>query len=107
MLKFITQGLLQLYNKNIYFDLTKIKALLMASIGKIAFNIDGLTIHSTLNTHVQQYLFSLPKLLANSLNRLTCQYEQLQFVVINKTSSVGARMSNVIVNRLRSTKQIL
>jgi hypothetical protein len=27
--------------------------------------------------------------------------------VINKTSSVGARMSNVIVNRLRSTKQIL
>ncbi len=27
----------------------KTKALLMASIGKIAFNIDNLTMHSTLN----------------------------------------------------------
>jgi hypothetical protein len=78
----------------------------MASIGKIAFNIDGLTIHSTLNIHVQQSLFSLPKLSANSLNRLTCQYEQLQFVVINKISFVGARMLNVIDNRLRSIKHI-
>jgi hypothetical protein len=29
-LKLIIQGLLQFYNKNMYFDLTKIKALLMA-----------------------------------------------------------------------------
>jgi hypothetical protein len=29
-LKFIIQGLLQMYNKNMSFDLTKIKALLMA-----------------------------------------------------------------------------
>ncbi len=48
-LKFIIQGLLQLYNRDISFDLTKTKVLLMASICKIAFNIDGLTIHSTLN----------------------------------------------------------
>jgi hypothetical protein len=45
------------------FDLTKIKALLMASIGKVGFNIDTLTIHSTLNTHVQQSLSNLPNLL--------------------------------------------
>jgi len=48
-LKFIIQGLLQLYNRDISFDLTKTKALLMASICEVAFNIDGLTIHSTLN----------------------------------------------------------
>ncbi len=47
--KFIIQGLLQLYNRDISFDLIKTKFLLMASIGKDAFNIDGLIIHSTLN----------------------------------------------------------
>jgi hypothetical protein len=31
----------------------------MLSTSKIAFNIDGLTIHSTLNIHVQQSLFIL------------------------------------------------
>jgi len=40
------------------FDLTKIKALLMASIGKVAFNIDGLTVYSTLNIPIQQFLFN-------------------------------------------------
>ncbi len=76
-LKFIIQGLLQLYNKNMSFDLTKTKALLMASMGKIAFNIDGLTIHSTLNIPIQQSLSNLPNLSLNSINRLTCWYEQL------------------------------
>jgi hypothetical protein len=68
-LKFIIQGLLQLY--------MKAKVLFMASIGKDAFNIDGLTIYSTLHILVQQSLSSLPNLLTYSLNRLTCQYEQL------------------------------
>jgi hypothetical protein len=53
ILKFIIQGLLQLYNRDISFDLTKTKSLLMASTCKIAFNIDDLTIHSTLNIPIQ------------------------------------------------------
>jgi hypothetical protein len=77
-------------------NLTKTKTLLMALVGKTAFNIEGLTIHSTLNIHVQQSLFSLPNLSSNSLNRLTCQYEQLQLVVIDEISLVGAKMFNVI-----------
>jgi hypothetical protein len=52
-LKFIIQGLLQLYNKNISFDLAKTKALLMTSIGKTTFNINNLTMHSKLNILVQ------------------------------------------------------
>ncbi len=55
-----------------FFNLTKTKALLLASIGKVAFNIDDLTIHSRLKILVQQSLFSLPNLLLDSLNRLTC-----------------------------------
>jgi len=59
------------YTINTCFDLTKIKALFMASTSKTAFIIDGLTIYLTLNIFVQQILSNLP----NSLNRLTCQYE--------------------------------
>jgi hypothetical protein len=84
-LKLIIQGLLWLYNINIYFELTKTKALLMTSIGKVVFNIDDLIIHLTLNIPVQQSLSSLPNLSSNSLNRFTCQYEQLQLVVIDET----------------------
>jgi hypothetical protein len=59
-LKFIIQRLLWLYNKGIYSYVTKIKALLMTSIGKATFNIDGLMTHLTLNINVQQSLFNLP-----------------------------------------------
>jgi ABC-type transport system involved in cytochrome c biogenesis ATPase subunit len=48
-LKLIIQGLLQLYNRDISFDLTKTKVLLMALISKVAFNIDGSIIHLALN----------------------------------------------------------
>jgi uncharacterized membrane protein len=71
-LKLIIQGLLQLYNRDIFSDLIKTKALCMALIGKATFNMDGLIIHSILNIHVQQSLFSLPNLSLDSLNRLTC-----------------------------------
>ncbi len=105
-LKLIIQGLLQLYNRDIFSDLIKTKALCMALIGKATFNMDGLIIHSILNIHVQQSLFSLPNLSLDSLNRLTCWYEQLQLVVIDEISLVSARMINVMNNRLRSIKHI-
>jgi hypothetical protein len=87
-------------------NLIKTKALLMASIGKITFNIDGLIMHSTLNKHVQQSLSSLPNLSSYSLNGLKCQYEQLQLAIIDEISLVGVIMFNVIDNRLRSIKHI-
>jgi hypothetical protein len=48
-LKLIIQGLLWLCNQDISFDLTKTKALLMASTSKYVFNIDSVTTHLTLN----------------------------------------------------------
>jgi len=45
-------------------------------------------------------------LTSNSLNTPACQYEQLQLVVIDKISHVGAKMFSVIDNRLRSIKHI-
>jgi hypothetical protein len=49
----------------------------MTSIGKTISNIDNLIIHSALNILVQQSLFNLPNLSSDSLNMLTCWYEQL------------------------------
>ncbi len=78
----------------------------MASTCKVAFNIDGLTIHSTLNILVQQSLSSLPNLSTYSLYRLTCRYEQLQLIMIDEISFFGAKMLNVKDNRLRFMKHI-
>ncbi len=41
-------------SKDLLSNLTKIKALVMTSIDKITFNIDGQTIRSTLNIPIQQ-----------------------------------------------------
>jgi hypothetical protein len=58
-LKLIIQCLLQSCNNDISLNLTKTKALHMAYIIKVAFNIDSSTIHSTSNIHAQQSLFGL------------------------------------------------
>jgi dephospho-CoA kinase len=50
-LKLIIQWLLQIYNKDLSFNLTK-KTLLMASTCKVSFNIDGQIINSTLNVPI-------------------------------------------------------
>jgi len=105
-LKVIIQGLLRLYNKDISFNLTKTKALLKTVTSKITFNIDGLIKYLTLNIPFQQFLFSLSNLSRYSINRLTCQYEQLHIVMIFEISFVRVRMLNVIDNRLRSIKHI-
>jgi len=99
-IKTYNSSIIIIYNKNISFVLTKTKALLMASISKVTFNINGLTIHSTLNILVQQSLSTLPNLSTNSLNTFTYKYEQLQLVLIDEISLVGAKMLNVINNTL-------
>jgi hypothetical protein len=86
-------------------DLTIAKTLIMVSIGKVAFNIDGLMIHSMLNILVQQSLSSLPNLLFDTLNRLmftSIWVKQLN--LIYEISFVHVRMFNVIDHRLRSIK---
>jgi hypothetical protein len=105
-LKLIIQGLLRLYNKDLSADLEKTKVLKMAFTGKAAFNIDGTTIHSALNIPINQSLTNLSNLSSDILNRLTNKYEQLQLVVIDEISLVGARMFNVVDQRLRSIKHI-
>jgi hypothetical protein len=42
----------------------------------------------------------------NTLNMLTCQYKQLQLVVVDEIALVGARMLNVTDDMIRSVKPI-
>ena len=84
----------------------KIKVLKIALIGKAAFNVDGTTIHSPLNILINQSLTSLTNLSLDILNRLTNRSKQLLLVVIDGIFLVGARMFNVIDQRLRSIKHI-
>ena len=78
----------------------------MAFTRKTTFNIGGTTIHSTLHIAVNQSLFNLNKLSTETLNKLIEQYEQLQFIVVDEISLVGARMLNAIDQRLRSIKYV-
>jgi hypothetical protein len=77
-----------------------------ASTSKVAFNIDGQTIHLTFNIPIQQTLTNLSNLSSNSLNRFTCWYEQLQLNVIDEISFVGARTCNVRDHQLKAIKHI-
>jgi ATP-dependent DNA helicase PIF1 len=95
-----------MHHKDLRSDPLKTKALLMAFTGKAAFNIGGTTIHSALHIPINQSLSNLGKLSTETLSKLTDQYEQLQFIVLDEVSLVGARMLNAIDQRLRSIKHV-
>jgi hypothetical protein len=105
-LQAIVQGLLRMHHKDLRSDPLKTKALLMAFTGKVAFNIGGTTIHSALHIPINQSLSNLGKLSTETLSKLTDQYEQLQFIVLDEISLVGARMLNAIDQKLRSIKHV-
>jgi hypothetical protein len=105
-LKLIIQELLRSYTKEISLFLTKTKALLMVSTCEITFNIDGLTINLMLNIPIQKFLFNFLNVSSHSLNWLTCQYEQFQLVIMDEISLIGAKIFNVINNRLMFIKHI-
>jgi hypothetical protein len=68
----------------------------MAYTSKVAFHINGTTIHSSLNALVNQSLTNLFILSFGTLNRLINKYEQLQLVAVDEISLVRIRMFNVV-----------
>lgn len=73
-----------MHNKERNYDPFKVKVLLIAFTNKATFNIDGSTIHFVLNIPINQLLTNLIQISFEVLNDLTCHYEQLQLVVIDK-----------------------
>lgn len=73
---------------------------------KVGFNSDNQTIHLTLNIPNQQTLINISNLSLDSLNKFTCWYGQLHWIVINEISFVNVRMFNFIDNWLNARKHI-
>ena len=80
----------------------EIPILLTAPTGVAAYNINGMTIHSALSMNIGQHL----PLSADKSNTLQTQLEQLQVLVIDEISMIGANMLNNIHNRLQEIKQM-
>jgi hypothetical protein len=79
---FLVQALILFYNRHPNLDPLKKIALFMAYIRKAAFNIDGITIHSSLSIPIN--CKDLPSLNFEKLNNLVKKYDQFQSIVLNK-----------------------
>ena len=75
-----------MHYRNIKSNFFKSKALPMTFKRKAIFNIGGTIIHSILHILVNQSLSNFKKLSIESLSKLTNQYVQLQFIVIEEIS---------------------
>lgn len=71
--------------------------------GKAAFNIRGLTLHTTFRLPLNGS--ELKKLDADSLNAFVCKYYYLKLVIIDEISMVECRMLSHIESRLREFKK--
>jgi hypothetical protein len=74
----------------------------MVYIGKVAFNIDGTTIHSGLSLPLNYK--HLQSLLVERLDSLLKTCHELQLLVLDEISFIGSRMFFFIDLHLRSIK---
>ena len=98
-----TRKLLPLSNTIKPSDLT---VLLTAPTGVAAFNIEGMTIHSALLLHTQRGSKDSGQLSFEKLNSLRSKFENLQLLIIDEVSMVGADMLLHIHRRLDEIKGI-
>jgi hypothetical protein len=102
-LLFIIQGLLCHYNKQLHVDPLKQKALFKAYTSQTTFNIDGTTIHSTLNIPLN--CKHLPSLTFERLDILSKTYSDFNLLVLDEISFIGNKIFSFIDYRLRAIKR--
>lgn len=100
----LIQALLRFYNRHPDSNPLKKKALLMAYTGKVAYNIDGATIYSSLSLPLN--CKNLPSLISERLDTLVKKYDQLQLLVLDEISLIGKRILKFTDLRLRSIKRL-
>lgn len=100
----LIQGLLKHYAKNVQTDIELPLALVMAYIGKAAFNVKGTTIYSAL--HLPLVTREQTSLSSKKLDTLSAMYKNLQLIVLDEVSLIGFRTFQLIDTRLRSIKHI-
>jgi len=76
------------------------KVLLCAPIGKAAFGIGGLTLHSVISLPVNQTSGPLRPLSNDTLNTMHCKLIDIQLIIIDEISMVGSKMLGYLDQRL-------
>jgi hypothetical protein len=84
---FLVQALICFYNRHTNLDPLKKIVLFMAYTRKATFNIDEITINSSLSIPVN--CKDLPSLSLEQLDNLVKKYDQLQLIVLNEISLIG------------------
>jgi hypothetical protein len=101
---FLFQALIHFYNRHPNLNPLKKIALFMAYIRKVAFNIDGIIIHSSLSIPIN--CKDLPSLSLEQLDNLVKKYDQLQLIVLNEISLIGKIILKLIDPQFISIKCI-
>jgi hypothetical protein len=81
-------------------DLLTPKVMNLKYIAKVAFNIIGMTIHSSLAIHLNKNFNELKALTDENQDSLLKYNDQLHLLVISEISLVGNKMLSFIVHRL-------
>lgn len=97
----VYQSLLRYYNSIPGNDPNTIKILLCAPTGKAAFQIGGLTLHSSFALPVNQLSSELVPLSADTVNTLHTALLHMKLVIIDEFSMMGAKMFHQVNCRLK------
>ena len=98
LIKVLFQGTYKYLNTRAGDDFHEIKAILLCSTGKSAYNV-GFTIHSSLAIPANQSLKVYKKLDSSRLNSLRAKLAGLKIVFIDEVSMVGNSMFNIQINK--------
>lgn len=83
---------------------TKLKIMKLANIGKVAFNINCITIHSTLVIPLNKIFNELKTLNNEKRDTLINVYDQLWLFVIDEISLFGNRILTFVDHKLQTIK---
>ena len=97
--KAIYHGLLHYYDKQLESDPLKRKGLILAFIGKVAYKVGGITVHSALRLPFGS--LKMVPINSNTLDLLTKEYAQLKVLLIDEVSLIGSWMLLNTDKRLR------
>ena len=79
-----------------------IKVLLASPIGKAAFNIRGMTLHSAFALPVTEFNGEMPNLSSDVCNTLRSKLCCLKVIIIDEISMVGSKILSQVNTRLKA-----
>lgn len=97
----ITQAVTRHYNYDVTVPSDTLRVLLLAPTGKAAFNIAGMTIHSSLGIPPKRENNILPALGSSRLTELQFKFHTVKMVIVDEVSMLGWHLMSHMDRRLR------